>query len=125
MALDAYSNWTNPNGWGVYANTINLILNYEGGWQQLSPTSGGLVNGTFQSFTFNIAPHAAAIVNPALSYSIVSVAWHVGTWADDGLDNGTQTLAIDNINVIPEPMTMGLMAFAGAGIAFIRRRLMK
>ncbi len=40
-----------------------------------------------------------------------------------GLDDGNQVI-IDNImvTVIPEPATIGLVAFAGAGVLFVRRR---
>jgi hypothetical protein len=126
LTVDVYSDWANPNGWGVYGNTINLLLNYEGGWVPVAPTSGSLVNGSFQTFTFDLTPYAATITNPGLGYSSMGFAWFVGTWAGggDGLDNGTQTFAIDNILVtqpVPEP---GAAAFLGLGLVVlaIRRR---
>lgn len=122
LTVDVYSDWANPNGWGVYGNTVMLILNYQGGWTTVGPASGGLVNGSFQTLTFDMTPHAATITNPGLSYSGLSFAWHVGTWAGggDGLDNGTQTFAIDNITAVPEPScALGLSA---ATLLFLRRR---
>ena len=131
LSMDVYSDWANANSWGVYANEITLILNYEGGWKTVAPTAGSLVNGSFQTLTFDMTPWAATITDAGLGYSQVGIAWHIGTWAGDGYsqdpvvytDNGTQTLAVDNIQVIPEPTTLGMATFAGAGILFIRRRL--
>lgn len=127
MSLDVYSDWANPNGWGVYGNSINLILNYEGGWQNLGSASGNLANGSFQTLTFNLAPYAATITNPGLSYSSLEIAWFVGTYAGggDGLPNGTQTFAIDDINVtqpVPEPGTAALLGLGLSAIAVFRRR---
>jgi hypothetical protein len=127
LSLEVYSDWANPNGWGVYGNTINLILNYEGGWTTFGPSAGSLVNGSFQTFTFDLAPHAATITNPGLSYSSIGIAWHVGTWAGgaDGLANGTQTFAIDNIVVtqpVPEPASMTLAGLGAVALLLFRRR---
>ncbi len=127
VTVDVYSDWANANNWGVYKNDVDLILNYEGDWQSVAPTTGSLVNGSFQTLTYDLTPYAATISDPGLAYSVLGFAWTLGTWAGDGFgatytDNGTQTLAIDNINVIPEPATIGLVAFAGAGVLFVRRR---
>ena len=130
LSVDVYSDWTNPNGWGVYGNSIRLLLNYEGGWNPVEPTSGSLANGSFQTFTFNLAPHAATITNPSLSYSTIGFAWFVGTWAGDGggstyTDNGTQTFAIDDIVVsqpVPEPSTFALFGLGTLGTILYRRR---
>lgn len=127
MSLDVYSDWANPNGWGVYGNAINLVLNYEGGWTSVSPTSGGLVNGSFQTLSFDLTSYAATITNPGLSYSSVSISWFVGTWAGggDGLPNGTQTFAIDKILVtqpVPEPGSAALLGLGLSAFAVFRRR---
>ena len=123
LTIDVYSEWTNPNGWGVYGNTIMLILNNSNGWNAVAPTSGSLVNGAFATFTWDMTPHAAAITDAGLGWSILGIAWHVGTWAGggDGLDNGTQTFAIDNLTTVPEPSS-AVAALAGGLIAFRRRR---
>ena len=123
LTIDVYSDWTNPNGWGVYGNTIMLILNNSNGWNAVAPTSGSLVNGAFATFTWDMTPHAAAITDAGLGWSILGIAWHVGTWAGggDGLDNGTQTFAIDNLTTVPEPSS-AVAALAGGLIAFRRRR---
>ena len=123
LTIDVYSEWTNPNGWGVYGNTIMLILNNSNGWNAVAPTSGSLVNGAFATFTWDMTPHAAAITDAGLGWSSLGIAWHVGTWAGggDGLDNGTQTLAIDNLTTVPEPSS-AMAALAGGLIAFRRRR---
>ncbi len=123
LTIDVYSDWTNPNGWGVYGNTIMLILNNSNGWNAVAPTSGSLVNGAFATFTWDMTPHAAAITDAGLGWSSLGIAWHVGTWAGggDGLDNGTQTLAIDNLTTVPEPSS-AMAALAGGLIAFRRRR---
>jgi hypothetical protein len=124
LSVDVYSDWANPQGWGVYGNSIQLILNYEGGYTSVAPTSGALANGSFQTFTYDLTPYAATISDAGLGYSTLGFAWFLGTWADNGMDNGTQTLAVDNIHVIPEPATIGMIAFAGAGLLFARRRFM-
>jgi len=125
LSLDAYSNWANSNGWGVYANTINLVLYNSNGWSTVGPTSGSLVNDAFSTLTWDLTPFAAAITDPGLEWSALGLVWHVGTWAggEDGLDNGTQTLAIDNIVIttVPEPSSvLGLLT--GALLVLRRRR---
>jgi hypothetical protein len=122
MTIDVYSDWGNPNGWGVYGNTIMLILNNSNGWNAVAPTSGSLVNGAFATLTWDMTPHAATITDAGLGYSILGIAWHVGTWAGggDGLDNGTQTLAIDKITTVPEPASSVLGALGA--LALLRRR---
>jgi hypothetical protein len=130
LSLEVYSDWANPNGWGVYGNSIKLILNNSSGWSTIDPVSGSLANGTFQTITFNLAPHAATITNPGLGWSSVGIAWHVGTWAGDGggavyTDNGTQTFAIDNIVVtqpVPEPASMALAGLGAVALLLFRRR---
>ena len=121
LTVDVYSDWSNPNGWGVYGNTLMLILNNSNGWTAVAPTSGSLVNGGFSTLTWDMTPHAAAITDAGLGYSILGIAWHVGTWAggEDSLDNGTQTLAVDNITVVPEPSSLALLA---GGLLALRRR---
>ncbi len=138
VSLDVYSDWANPNGWGVYGNSVKLVLSYEGGWIAVNPVADpGLVNGVFQTFTFDMTPYAATISDVNLSYSNVAISWFLGTWMDDGLANGTQTLAVDNIQVfpgqvaapgavsVPEPATLGLLGFAGIGALLTRRRRFK
>lgn len=122
LTIDVYSDWANPNGWGVYGNTIMLVLNNSNGWTPLAPTSGSLVNGAFATLTWDMTPHAAAITDAGLGYSVLGIAWHVGTWAGggDGLPNGTQTLAIDNITAVPEPAAAALGALGA--LALLRRR---
>lgn len=121
LTMDVYSDWSNPNGWGVYGNTIMLILNNSNGWNAIAPTSGTLVNGAFSTLTWDMTPHAAAITDSGLGWSSLGIAWHVGTWAGggDGLPNGTQTFAIDNITVVPEPSALALLA---GGLLSLRRR---
>jgi hypothetical protein len=121
LTLDVYSDWANPNGWGVYGNTIMLIMNNSNGWNAVGPTSGSFVNGAFSTLTWDMTPYAAAITDSGLGYSILGIAWHVGTWAGggDALDNGTQTFAIDNITVVPEPSSLALLA---GGLLSLRRR---
>jgi hypothetical protein len=127
LSVDVYSDWANPNGWGVYGNEMKLLLNYEGSWNPVSAISGGLVNGSFQTLTFDLTPHAATITNPGLSYSSIGFAWFVGTWAGggDGLPNGTQTFAVDNIMVtqpVPEPGTTALLGLGLSALVAFRRR---
>ena len=121
LTMDVYSDWSNPHGWGLYLNTIVLLLNYSNGWTPITPTSGSLVNGAFSTLTWDMTPYAGAITDPGLGYSILGIAWHVGTWAggDDGLPNGTQTFAIDNITAVPEPTSLALLA---GGLLSLRRR---
>lgn len=125
LTLDVFSDWANPNGWGVYANNLVMILNNSNGWSSHAPASGTLTNGGFATLTWDLTPHAAAITDSGLGWSSVAFAWHVGTWAGggDGLDNGTQTFAIDNISVtsVPEPSSTLVVSAAGL-IAFLRRR---
>lgn len=121
LTMDVYSDWSNPNGWGLYQNTIVLLLNNSNGWNPVTPTSGSLVNGAFSTLTWDMTPYASAITDPGLGYSILGIAWHIGTWAGggDGLPNGIQTLAIDNITAVPEPTSLALLA---GGLLSLRRR---
>ncbi|MBX3435164.1 MAG: hypothetical protein KF847_17745 [Pirellulales bacterium] len=124
ITLDAYTNW-DPAGWGVYGNEIQLLLNYEGFWGQISPSSGSLVNGSFATLTYDISAHAAAMTNPALSYSAVEVVWFLGTW-QAGPDV-MQTISIDNIhgnNLVPEPASVALSASCALAWCATRRRRM-
>jgi len=110
------------SGWTV--NTIMLILNNSNGWQAVAPTSGALANGAFSTLTWDMTPYAAAITDPGLGYSSLGIAWHVGTWAGggDGLDNGTQTFAIDNITVTTVPEPSSALALLSTGLMTFRRR---
>lgn len=124
LSLDVYSDWANPNAWGVYGNTLRLILNNSNGWSTLDPTSGSLANGAFQTFTWDMSSVATAITDPGLGYSSLSIAWFVGTWAGgtDGLDNGTQTFAIDSIGVTSIPEPSSFLGFLAAATLLVRRR---
>ncbi len=129
LTMDVYADWTNPNGWGVYGNTIMLILNNSSGWTAVGPTSGSLVSGSFQTLSWDLTQLwgatsiAERITDPGLGWSSVGIAWHVGTWAGggDALDNGTQTFAVDNIAIVPEPSSSAL-GVLGASLLVIRRR---
>ncbi|MEO5714199.1 MAG: hypothetical protein ABIT37_11995 [Luteolibacter sp.] len=122
ISADVYSNWANPQGWGVYDNSIKLVLNYEGGYQVLNATSGSLVNGSFTSLSWDLTPWAATITNSGLSYSSIGFSWKLGTYADNGTENGTQTLAIDNIQAVPECGAFALLGLGGIGFLGFRRR---
>lgn len=127
LSVDIYSDWANPNGWGVYGNTIMLVLNNSSGWNAVGPTSGSLANGSFQTLTWDLTQTwgstsiAERITDSGLGWSSLAFAWHVGTWAGggDGLPNGTQTFAIDNIATVPEPSSLALLA---GGLLSLRRR---
>jgi hypothetical protein len=125
ISLDAYVDW-NLDGWGVYGNEIQLLLNYQGFWGNLSPSSGSLTEGAFSTLTFDISAHAAAMTNPLLSYSAVEVLWHLGTWG--GGPDAVQTISIDNINAnnlggtIPEPASLALLASCVLGWCGTRPR---
>lgn len=125
ISLDAYVDW-NLDGWGVYGNEVQLLLNYEGFWGQISPSSGSLTDGAFSALTFDISGHAAAMTNPALSYSAVEVVWFLGTWAAG--PDAVQTISIDNINgnnlggTIPEPASLSLLASCVFGMFVSRPR---
>ena len=128
LSVDVYSNWSNPNGWGVYGNSITLILNNSNGWTTVGPSSGSLANGSFQTLTWDMTPIAAAITDPGLAWSSIGIAWFVGTWAGDGgggvyTDNGTQTFGIDKISItsVPEPSAAAALGALGV-LAFLRRR---
>lgn len=124
LSLDVYSNWTNPNGWGVYANTVMLVLNNSNGWSAIGPTSGSLTNDAFSTLTWDMTPYAADITDSGLGWSAMSLVWHVGTWAggEDSLDNGTQTLAIDNISITAVPESSSALGLLTAGLLVLRRR---
>jgi hypothetical protein len=130
LSVDVYSDWANPAGWGVYNNSITLVLNYQGGYQVLSATSGSLVNGSFETLTFDLTPWAATISNPSLSYDQMQIAWRLGTYSDNNGNNGylasgTQDFSIDHITTVeavPEPATSALAAMGGAALLFLRRR---
>jgi hypothetical protein len=122
ISLDAYTD-LDLAGWGVYGNQIQLILNYEGTWVNLSPSSGSMVNGAFSTLTFDISAHAAAMTNPLLAYSAVEVAWHLGTWG--GGPDAVQTISIDNIhanNLVPEPASLALLTSCLLGLFATRPR---
>jgi hypothetical protein len=125
LSLDAYANWANTQNWGVYANRIELTLNYQGGYHTLAPTTGGLANGSFQTLSWDLTPYAAEMSNPSLSYSQIIISWYLGTYSDNGVANGTQDISIDHITTVeaaPEPATMALAAAGGAALLFFRRR---
>lgn len=139
LTIDVRSDWSNPNGWGVYGNTIMLVLNNSSGWTAVAPTSGSLANGSFQTLTWdltlplnnptgNMTPIVEAITDPGLGWSTLGIAWHVGTWAGDGgtgevyTDNGTQTLAVDNITITSVPEPSSAVALLAGGLLMFRRR---
>ncbi|MGJ8722932.1 MAG: hypothetical protein ACSHYB_00130 [Roseibacillus sp.] len=124
ISIDVYSDWANSNGWGVYEEFMFLTVNYDGGYSNLSPSSGTLVNGEFSTITWDVSGHAAGLANPAATYSFIEIGWHLGTWMDDAMNNGTQTIAVDNITVtsVPEPSTAAILCVFGASILLGRRR---
>jgi hypothetical protein len=126
ISLDAFIDW-NLDGWGVYGNQIQLLLNYEGVWTQISPSSGSLADGAFSTLTFDISSHAAAMTNPALSYSGLEVVWFLGTWANG--PDVVQTISIDNINgnnlAVPEPASLVLIASCVIGLCASRSRRLR
>jgi hypothetical protein len=124
ISLDAYQDW-DPVGWGVYGNEIQLIVNYEGTWAQISPSSGSLTNGAFSTLTYDISGHAAAMTAPGLAWSAIEVVWFLGTWQNGG--DVVQTISIDNINgnnlgIIPEPASLALLASCVLGWCATRPR---
>ena len=126
LSLDAYSNWANTQNWGVYANRIELTLNYQGGYHTLAPITGGLANGSFQTLSWDLTPYAAEMSNPSLSYSQLIISWYLGTYSDNGVANGTQDISIDHITTVepvPEPATMAFAVMGGAAFLFFRRRV--
>lgn len=104
----------NPGGW----LQLGLYINADGYWGQPS-WAGIALDGT-----------TATIELPFDADSQTGIATGAGnaSYANLGVmfnaPGDTTTYYVDNVQIIPEPATIGLSAFAGIGILFIRRRFM-
>lgn len=127
MSMDVYSDWTNPLGWGLWGEGIRLVKSNDsalagGGWGMIDPSSVVDNGGGWKTYTFDISGVIDGALDPLASYSGMDISWFTGGGPDGFVgSNGVQTISIDNIQVIPEPATLGLVAFAGAGVLFVRR----
>ena len=102
----------NPGWWAQAA----LLVNAEGTWEAIG-MQGLALNGTPTTYewTFTGTAKTGIANGKALNtYAQVAILTNGGT---------PTTLHVDNIQIIPEPATIGLVAVFGGGMLFIRRRL--
>lgn len=71
---------------------------------------------------------ASAGLNVLDESNIDSWSWTIAG-VDPGIDGGSTTFALNKfvitVSAIPEPASLGMLAIAGGGIMFLRRRVMK
>lgn len=102
----------NTGGW----LSIGIVANTDGYWGT-GPWLGVALDGSTATLEFALdAATQAGIANGANNSS----------WANLGLmingPGANVTYYVDNIQIIPEPATMGLVGIFGGGLLFIRRR---
>lgn len=80
---------------------------------------------TNQVFASNVTPSTWTTISLADNLDLGTgndyYSWRIGVV---GEDTDGDIFAFDNVTVIPEPATLGMIAVMGGGLIFIRRRLM-
>jgi hypothetical protein len=131
IQADVYFEWAGKppttGGGGSYYDLL-FNLNYQGGYETISTSSGSLVENSWSTITWALSPsQITTITNGGLSYSNFGFLLNAGAYGD-AVIGGTMTLRFDNVvavgATIPEPSSCALIigAFALAGVASRRRR---
>ncbi len=132
LSMDIYQDWANPEGWGLWANTFNLIFNNNsalanGGWKIVSPATVTDLSSGWKTFSFDVTGYVAAALDPLNGWSGLDIVWFVGGGPDGFVGaNGVQTISVDNINLqataVPEPSGIVLASLGAASLLMFRRR---
>ena len=130
IQADVYFEWAGKSpttgGGGAYYG-LPFNLNYQGGYETINPTSGGLVENGWSTISWELTPaQIAAITDGGLSYSNFGFLLNAGVYGD-AVIGGTITLRFDNVvavGAVPEPSSYALIVggLALAGVACRRRR---
>jgi hypothetical protein len=113
---------TPPPGTGSYFQ-LNLVLNYQGGFDTLSGTTTSLGGGWTQN-AINFTSEAASLIAAQAANGGGFSYFQLGVNYNSNYNTPSSPFSVDNFTVTPapEPTTLALIGLGAVGLMAIRRR---